>query len=1045
MTSGAEKTCPSCHAPLAVRESGEYCPACLWRVLTAEAPPEDEAASPGALFSVDGHDVLEEIARGGGGIVYRARQREPRREVALKMLPPYQTGSDEMRARFRIEIDVVSALDHPAILPVHVVGEYRGMPYFTMKLATGGTLTARCAEFRGAWRETAELVATVADAVHYAHTRGVIHRDLKPGNVLFDAAGLPYVSDFGLAKYLAAEGEAMRTQQSLGTPAYLAPEIIEHGGAAATTATDVYGLGAILHELLAGQPPFSAESLPALLRQVAEQPAPSAAGRTPGVPRDLDVIARRCLAKEPGKRLASAAEVAAELRRWLAGRPIQSRATGPGEQLWRWARRNPALSVLSTLLLASLVLGGAGLVERNAILKRSNERAMQSEREAREQLQASLISEARFARRTGQVGQRAIALARLDQAAALGPNERLRSEYVATLASYDLAINHRLPGANARSDYTMDFSPDLDRYLEADPVEGTVERATATRAVLRKFRARPGTEVWYLAYGPDGTTVQVAHHDGRTEIWQAGQAEPAWTGGEIYGGDAQPSPLALHPGGRDLLRVAADDSVVAIDLATGRESAAIPDRGEVRLLSFNPAGTILLVVYRDRAIAWSWPESKQLWSLPGPMSPARPAWSSDGRRLAIGLTGRDDIAMLDTQTGALERLFAAHGDDGRLLAFQPGGRLLASVGWDARLVLLDALGGEVVLQREAWVRTLRFSADGRRLAFSSSHVEATTATLAPVTCLRELGDELMGDGVPCRLVVSPDGRLLATTDFNELRLWDTTDGQLLSRQVDANKEWSVASFTAAGDALVQSRRFSGLRRWPLVLAGSKMALGTPELVGPRAPADLVRLHPVTDDWWILRFPTGELVRWPHGKPAGEQPVLVRPGLDGPVPSPDGRLVLVREFPQEGVTVREADGAKEIARLPAGKALSAGFTSDGAWVITGTSREYALWKTGTWERGPSWPAQIEGGAYARAAYSPDGSLVAVAQQRGVVELRETGSYGFVLQLELPQKWWVNHFDWSPDGSRLYVLCPGHRVLYWDLTEIRRELAARGLNW
>lgn len=1006
---------------------------------------EGEAPAPGALFSVDGHDVLAEIARGGGGIVYRARQREPRREVALKMLPPYQTGSEEMRARFRIETDVISTLDHPAILPVHVVGEYRGMPYFTMKLASGGTLAARRADLRGKWREIAELVATVADAVSYAHTHGVIHRDLKPGNVLFDAAGLPYVSDFGLAKYLAPEGDATRTQVSLGTPAYLAPEIIECGGSAATTATDVYGLGAILHELLAGQPPFAAESLPALVRQIAEQPAPSAASREPAVPRDLDVIAQRCLAKDPAARLASAAEVAAELRRWLAGRPIQSRPMGGAERLWRWARRNPALASISLLFIASLVLGGAGLVERNARLKRSNDRAMKSEREARERLQASLMSEARFARRTGLVGQRADALARLDQAATLGPNDRLRSEYVASLASNDLTIDLRLPGANARSDYTMDFSPDLTRYLESDPSEGTIERNTATRTVLRTFPTRPGSDVWYLAYGPDGATVIVSYRDGRSEVWPTGASSPAWTGGEIYGGDAQPSPLVLHPGGRDLLRVARDDSIVAIDLTTGQESPAIPDRGEIRLLSFNPAGTILLVVYRDRVRAWSWPDRKQLWSLPGPMSPARPAWSSDGRWVAIGLTGRDDIAMLATDTGAVERLFAAHGDDARLLAFQPGGRLLASVGWDARLVLLDAFGGEVVLQREAWVRTLRFSADGRRLAFSSSHVEAATATLAPVTCLRELGDEVMGDGVPCRLVVSPDGRWLATTDFNELRLWDAMSGQLLSRQIDPNKEWSVSAFTAESDALIQSRRFSGVRRWPLVPAGSKMTLGAPEPVGRNAPADLVRLHPATGDWWILRFPTGELVRWPHGQPTEERPVLTKPGLDGPVPSPDGRLLLVRDFPQEGVTVLESDGVRPVTHLATGKTLSAGFTPDGAWVITGTSREYTLWKTGTWERGASWPAQIEGGAYARAAFSPDGALVAAAQQRGVVELRETHGYGLVLQLELPQRWWVNHFDWSPDGSRLYVLCPGHRVLYWDLAEIRRELAERHLNW
>jgi WD40 repeat protein len=360
-------------------------------------------------------------------------------------------------------------------------------------------------------------------------------------------------------------------------------------------------------------------------------------------------------------------------------------------------------------------------------------------------------------------------------------------------------------------------------------------------------------------------------------------------------------------------------------------------------------------------------------------------------------------------------------------------------------VLIDALGGEVVLQREAWVRTLRFSTDGRRLAFSSSHVEAVTATLATGACLRELGHELMKDGVPCRLAMSPDGRTLVTTDFDELRFWDAESGRLLSRHVEATKEWSAVSYTPTGDALIESRRFSGVRRWPVLRSDTEMKLGTPQPVGTPAPADLARIHPATGDWWILRFPTGELVRWPQGRPEHEQSVLTKPGIDGPMVSPDGRLLLVREFPQEGVAVLEANAAREIARLPTGKALFAAFTPDGARVITGTSREYTLWKTGSWERAATWPVQIDGGAYPRADFSPDGSLVALATEKGVLELRETRGYRTVLQLELPKKWWINHFAWSPAGDRLYVLCPGHRVLYWDLTEIRRELADRELNW
>jgi len=255
----------------------------------------------------------------------------------------------------------------------------------------------------------------------------------------------------------------------------------------------------------------------------------------------------------------------------------------------------------------------------------------------------------------------------------------------------------------------------------------------------------------------------------------------------------------------------------------------------------------------------------------------------------------------------------------------------------------------------------------------------------------------------------------------------------------------MVSFTPTGDALIQSRRFSGVRRWPVTRSDETLMPTASTQVGPTAPADLIRVQPETGDWWLLRFPTGEFIRWPGGRPEQEQHIFTKPGIDGPAVSPDGRLILVREFPRENVLVLETSGSREVARLPSGKTLSATFTPDGTRIITGTSREYRLWETGSWKQGPSWPAQIEGGAYPRADFSPDGRLVALGQERGVVEIRETQGYQTVLRLELPQKWWVNHFDWSPAGDRLYVLCPGHRLLYWDLTEIRRELAARGLNW
>jgi serine/threonine protein kinase len=347
-----DSRCPVCGTGLA-GEGGAWCPRCaLTGVLSdrgGEPAPEPDNTDGDVLFTVPGHKVLAELGRGAAGIVYRARQERPAREVALKILRPHEAGSVESRARFRLEAVALAGLDHPVILPVLSVGEHDGLPYFTMKLCAGGSLAERLSRYQSNWRETAQLMATLAEAVHYAHLRGVLHRDLKPGNVLFDEADRPFVSDFGLAKLLEAtdsDRPITRPMAVMGTPGYLAPEVLTGGANAATTAADVYALGAILHELLTGAPP------PA---------APSVAATRPGVPRDLAVIAAKCLLPEPGARYASAAALAEDLRAWLDGRPITARPAGRVEKAVRWCRRHPGRATsagLAVLILLLFAVGG---------------------------------------------------------------------------------------------------------------------------------------------------------------------------------------------------------------------------------------------------------------------------------------------------------------------------------------------------------------------------------------------------------------------------------------------------------------------------------------------------------------------------------------------------------------------------------------------------------------------------------------------------------------------------------------------------------------
>jgi eukaryotic-like serine/threonine-protein kinase len=268
-------SCRTCGSPTDEDDLGGLCAPCVLKFAVEEGGAsvtnsQSPAPSTAPLLNIPGYAIREEIARGGMGIVYRAVQREPEREVALKMLLPHQMSSPGMLERFRLEARAIAALEHPAILPVYHVGEHNGLPFFTMKLAIRGSL-AQCRDrYYGEWQAIGELIASLAGAVQFAHDRGVLHRDLKPGNVLFDEAGRAYVSDFGLAKLVDAGSELTRSVDLLGTPHYVAPEVAARSAKEATTASDIYSLGSILYELLAGRPPFEAEGVPALLKKIAE-------------------------------------------------------------------------------------------------------------------------------------------------------------------------------------------------------------------------------------------------------------------------------------------------------------------------------------------------------------------------------------------------------------------------------------------------------------------------------------------------------------------------------------------------------------------------------------------------------------------------------------------------------------------------------------------------------------------------------------------------------------------------------------------------------
>src|SRR5437016_4126427 len=344
-------------APVAARDDGG--PAANVEANAAAAPHSKKAARAVELLGELGdYELLEEIGRGGQGVVFRARQKSLNRTVALKVISLGQWASKAHLKRFRLEAEAAAHLEHPGIVPIHEVGERDGQCYFSMKFVEGGQLDEVVRRAPMSIRQGAELIAKVARTVHYAHEHGILHRDIKPGNILLDAKGEPHLTDFGLARLVESESSVTHTLEVLGTPSYMAPEQAVGNNAAISSVTDVYGLGAVLYQLLTGQPAFAGgttyETIKLLLDTEPRQPRQL----NPKIDRDLSTICLKCLEKDPKRRYSSALALAEDLEHWLKHEPIQARRTGIFARGKKWVRRNPSRALLAASLVALAAAAG---------------------------------------------------------------------------------------------------------------------------------------------------------------------------------------------------------------------------------------------------------------------------------------------------------------------------------------------------------------------------------------------------------------------------------------------------------------------------------------------------------------------------------------------------------------------------------------------------------------------------------------------------------------------------------------------------------------
>jgi WD40 repeat protein len=545
------------------------------------APAEvNGTVSPGAagpLGTLGDYELLEELGEGGMGRVYKARQRSLDRMVALKVIRAGAPATEAERLRFRTEAEAAARLDHPNIVPVYEVGVHDGQPYIAERYVEGGPLSRHLERYRDDPRAAAALVATLARAVHHAHQRGVLHRDLKPGNVLLEwragqaAAPVPHVADFGLARLLDQDSGLTQTGDLVGTPSYMAPEQAQGGAATITVATDVHGLGAILYVLLTGGPPYGGATILETLEQVKAREPESPRRLNVRVARDLDTICVTCLAKDPRRRYASALALAEDLENWLGCRPIAARPAGTRERLTKWVRRHPAPAALAglggTVVLAALaasVWHGHVLAEgltREAGLRQEQ---LVTLARLRDQVYVADMRQAKEAWDSGDLPH----LKELLERQMPGEDGTDRRGFEWYWLKWCLGTSLGSLKAHDGGLLCATVSPD-DRFLVTGDRVGVVKVwDLASRQLLRTL---PGhtDEVTRAAFSPDSSTLATCGKDQTVRLWDVA----TWTEGPCLRGghDMTITSVAFSPDGKLLASGGRDHKLTLWEMPQGRQ------------------------------------------------------------------------------------------------------------------------------------------------------------------------------------------------------------------------------------------------------------------------------------------------------------------------------------------------------------------------------------------------------------------------------------------------------------------------------------------
>jgi WD40 repeat protein len=907
-----------------------------------EKSPGPSLAPSQKLGRFGNYELLEEITRGGMGIVYKARQLSAGRVVALKMVLQGHLASEEVLNRFQIEANAAAGLTHTNIVPIYDVGEVEGVPYFSMRLIEGGNLarfSAECGVRNAGWiRRAAALVAKIAGAVHYAHQHLVLHRDIKPSNILLDAQGEPYLTDFGLARLVARASDLTVSGAVVGTPDYMAPEQAQGGTKDLTTAADVFSLGAVFYELLTGQAPFHGQTDLETRRKVAEEEAtkPSAINRA--VNRDLQTICLKCLEKDPRHRYSSAQALAQDLERWQNDEPIQARPPGPATRAIKWTRRHRVVTAVAAVVLLSLA--GYTITTR--------------------------IDAGRL--------RRALAESLLHEGEALAANHHPAEAKERIVKSRSLSIEAKtttLPAELSLADVYRFSPPPLmtlrghrgkatcvavasdQRTLFSGGEDGTIRIWSCPLGRQEAVRdAHPGG-VACLALSPDGRFCVSGGTDKKIRIWDARKATPVRT---IESQQERVSALCFAPNGDTFASASWDRTIRIWRLSSGAEVQVLrTDFDRIPNIAFSPDG--------HRVVAESENGGFGIWKLddPGGLAVFMPyrrgvsvAWTPDGGQIVHGnMAGEFGVMdLVDASRNRGIRLTSAVTGLGLL---PPGKRAIAGTD-DGTLAILDLSPENPVLQLElsehdAAVTAVAAFPDGRLAASSSEDGTIRVWDALPAE------EKMEGLHPVCSVVFSPDGLLfLSSGHGGQLDLWDAATGNPLMDYVGHDYVVLDAAFAPDGRRAVSCGQDGTVRIWD-VAGGAELRRFRSEhrtvcsvgfsadgrlILGGEAPEDYPASKPDPSEWFRLHVWEADTGR------ERCKPIAHRGGVLALAISPDGRSVLTGGGdgkmklwdPASGRVLRSFDADQNLVR-------SIAFGPGGEQCVSaGSQRALRIWNVRT---------------------------------------------------------------------------------------------------